>query len=200
MDAEKFFASVTEIVELPPRTRHERLAALHTEAFHEYCEALQQITLERAAQPALPGRDERTIAQIVAHIAEWDRFAILSASDMLVGSRHPRMITNLSGYVNSDGQPVAFNSIDEFNAYQVKYYAHHTWEHIRSISLDYATILYVMFLQPALLNAERLESTLPFRKRLANGVVIEPIAMGWNLWITMLQHIVVEHAEELYGS
>ena len=45
--------------------------------------------------------------------------------------------------------------------------------------------------------AERLERTRPFRKRLQNGLVVRDVAMGWNLWITVLEHAAVEHAADL---
>jgi hypothetical protein len=46
----------------------------------------------------------------------------------------------------------------------------------------------------------RLEQTMPFWKRLHNGTIIHNITMGWNLWLTMLEHLAVEHASLLERS
>jgi hypothetical protein len=67
----------------------------------------------------------------------------------------------------------------------------------QALAIQTATVLRTFFTQPDLLTAERLEQTMTYRKRLQTGEIIQPIAMGWNLWITVLEHEAVEHAEEL---
>jgi hypothetical protein len=71
-----------------------------------------------------------------------------------------------------------------------------------SFAEDSASTLYTLFTHPQLLSAGRLEQTSPFWKRLQNGMVIQNITMGWNLWLTMIEHIAVEHAALLdrYGD
>jgi hypothetical protein len=64
--------------------------------------------------------------------------------------------------------------------------------------METALTLAALFTEGALLSAGRLEKTVPFRKRLQNGAVIRNVAMGWNLWITMLEHEAVEHAADLH--
>jgi hypothetical protein len=59
-----------------------------------------------------------------------------------------------------------------------------------------------LFAHPQLLTAARLEATASVWKRLQNGTRIEPIMMGWSLWLTMLEHLAIEHADlvDVYGS
>lgn len=63
------------------------------------------------------GSDGRTLAQVVGHIAEWERFTILAVGEIIAGVHWPR-IMNLSGYVEPDGQVREFTSVDAFNDYQ----------------------------------------------------------------------------------
>ncbi|MGH2522673.1 MAG: hypothetical protein ACRDH2_09250, partial [Anaerolineales bacterium] len=126
-----------------------------------------------------------------------DRFMTLSAGDILAGLEHPRMITSVEGYVEPDGQALHFDSIDAFNTYQADKHAAWDWARIQAMAIDAATTLHVLFTHPQLLSAGRLEKTRRYRKRLTNGVVLNDIAMGWNLWLTVLDHAAVEHAAEL---
>ena len=172
-----------------------RLAALHAETLAAYLAAVRDISAQRAAEPAADGR---TLQQVVGHIAEWERFGILAAGDILAGLLHPRMITSLDGFLEPDGNAPAFASIDAFNAYAAARHAARPWAETQALALDTALTLSALFSEPDLLSAGRLEKTLPFRKRLQNGAVIRDIAMGWNLWITMLEHEAVEHAADLH--
>ena len=203
MNPERFYERVTAACALPPAERHTRLSKLHAQVLAAYLAAVQDITAQQAAQPAADGR---TVQQVVGHIAEWERFGILSAGDILAGLAHPRMITSLDGFLQSDGQPLAFAGIDAFNHYAAGCHAARsqmpddlagTWAETQALALDTALTLNALFSQPDLLTAGRLEKTLPFRKRLQNGAVIRGIAMGWNLWLTMLEHEAVEHAADL---
>ena len=194
MNAERFYQRVTTACGLRPAERHARLAALNAEVVAAYLAAVQDITAQRAAEPAADGR---SVQQVVGHIAEWERFGILSAGDILAGLLHPRMITTLDGFLEPDGNAPAFASIDAFNAYAAARHAAQPWAETQALALDTALTLSALFCEPNLLSAARLEKTLPFRKRLQNGAVIRDIAMGWNLWLTMLEHEAVEHAADL---
>jgi hypothetical protein len=141
--------------------------------------------------------DRRTIAQIVGHIAAWEQFALLAAGDLLAGVQHPRMVTDLRGFVDSDGSQPQFATIAEYNAYHAAKHAGWTWDQVRPLAAYAATTLHVLFTYPQLLNAQRLEQTRPWYKRLQSGQVIDNIPMGWHLWITMIEHEAVEHALEL---
>jgi NAD(P)-dependent dehydrogenase (short-subunit alcohol dehydrogenase family) len=195
--AEQFSAQMVEIMALPPAERHERMAALHTSIVTVYRAAVEALTEEQATRIVSSGAETRTVAQVVGHIAEWERFAILGAGDMLAGLTHPRMVTSIAGYYEPDGQAPAFDTIDAFNAYQAAKHAAWPWTRIQALALDTATTVHALFTEPRLLSAARLEATEPFRKRLEDGTRIRNITMGWNLWMTVLEHEAVEHAEAL---
>jgi len=156
---------------------------------------VQAITAQQAAEPVADGR---TVQQVVGHIAEWERFGILAAGDILAGVAHPRMITTVDGFLQADGQPLAVDGIDAFNEYAAAQHTSRPWIETQTLARETALTLAALFTERALLSAGRLEKTLPFRKRLQNGAVIRNVAMGWNLWITMLEHEAVEHAADLH--
>jgi len=202
LNATIFYQQVAAAMDQPPYARHQQLIALHGQALHAYRIALNQLTAEEVRGPPPDLSDSRTIAQIIGHIAAWDRFALLAAGDILAGIRHPRMITDLSGYCETDGTFPAFATIDDFNAYHAVKYQTWPWDELRRFAEDAASTLYVLFSHPQLLSSERLEQTAPFWKRLQNGTVVQNITMGWNLWLTMIEHIAVEHSAllECYGE
>jgi hypothetical protein len=197
-----FYDRVQAAMEAPPIERHQQLLQLHTEALQTYQTALQQLADNLVQLPLPNTSDRRTIAEIIAHIAAWDRFALLAAGDILAGIRYPRMVANLEGYREPDGSAPAFASIDDFNAYQANKYRTWFWETLRAFAVDTAVTLHALFAHPQLLTAARLEATAPTSKRLQNGTRIEPISMGWSLWLIMLEHLAVEHANliDVYGT
>jgi hypothetical protein len=197
MQADIFYQQVVGAVQQPPPARHDQLSRLHTQVFSEYLTVLRRIASEQAATVVSDIADQRTIGQIVGHIAAWEQFALIAAGDLLAGVQHPRMVTDLRGFVDSDGSQPQFATIAEFNAYHAAKHADWTWDQVQSLAIDVATAQHVLFTHPQLLNAQRLEQTRPWHKRLQSGQVIENIHMGWHLWITMLEHEAVEHAREL---
>jgi hypothetical protein len=197
MKTEVFVPQIVEIMALPPGERHECTSALHDRIFAEYAAAIRAITPERAMSQVQDGSEVRTVSQVVGHIAEWERFIVMGASDILAGLEHPRMVTSVQGYREPYGREVPFDSIDDFNAYQADKHASWPWERMQRYALEQADLVHALFTGPRLLTAERLERTRPFRKRLPDGTRIDGIAMGWSLWITALEHEGVEHAHEL---
>jgi DinB family protein len=197
MNEAVFYDHIVAVMAQPPDQRHQELARLHAEALHTYQTVLDRLTAEDVHHPLPNHPDGWTIAQIVGHIAAWDRFAVLAAGDMLAGIQHPRMITDLSGYRESDGTSPAFTTIDDFNAYHADKYESWSWEQLHRFAGDIAATLYALFAHPQLLSAKRLEQTTSFRKRLQNGTIIHNITMGWSLWLTMIEHLAVEHADLL---
>jgi hypothetical protein len=197
MNADEFYQRIREHLHRPPLERHAALAQLHTEIVTEYLMAVRGISDEDAVRPVQLGGEIRNLAQVVGHITEWERFAILGAGDILADLHQPRMVRNLDGYVEPDGRGIPFASIDEFNAYQAAKHADCTWPQIQEMALATAATLHILFTHPHLLSAERLERTLPFRKRLHDGTKIENVTMGWVLWTIVLEHEAVEHAAEL---
>lgn len=193
MNPTAFYEQVTLAMAQPPPDRHQILAGLHTEAVLAYRSALGQLTPEAAQRPLPGGADDRTIAQIVGHIAGWDRFAVMAGGDILAGIQHPRMVTDLSGYREPEGRLLEFATIDDFNAYQAKTYGALAWSELRTIADDLATTLHLLFTHPQLLSAQRLEQTARHRKRLQNGVVLQDLTIGWALWLILIEHLAVEH-------
>ncbi len=188
-----FYAHVSAAMQDPPVERHARLRVIHQEALAVYVQGLAAVSADQVARPQPVSGDARTVAEIVAHIEAWDRFALMAAGDVLAGIRHPRMVTDLSGYVETDGSAVVFASIDAFNDYQARRSRAWTWDDLKGRAVASATTLYALFEHPTLLNADRLEAGDRHHKRLHNGTVLNDIAMGWHLWLTMIEHIAVEH-------
>jgi hypothetical protein len=195
MKAELFYPRVIEVAARPAEERHRSFSELHSEVVAEYVAAVQAITAEQAHRPVGVGADQRTLAQVVGHIAAWEQFALQAVGDILAGVSHPPMVTSIEGYVDARGRRLDLGNIDAFNAYQAEQQASWSWEQIQELAAHTATTLHWLFAQPFMLRC--LEGTQPFRKRLHSGDVIRNIKMGWNLWLTVLEHEAVEHAAEL---
>ncbi|MDX2076962.1 MAG: hypothetical protein SFZ02_11055 [bacterium] len=197
MHPDEFYPKVHEIMALPAKDRHAGMTNLHTQAMNHYVNRLKTMTEAEALTPVTVGDDHRTVLQIAGHIAEWERFIILSASDMLIGLEHPRLMTSLDGYVALDGSMPTFGSIDGFNAYFAEQQKTWSWDKMRAFAIETTTTVYEMFTNPMLLNAERIERTKIWRKRLNTGDIIPNIAVGWSVWLIALEHIATEHVVEL---
>lgn len=174
MNADKFYTQIVDYMALPPLKRHNQMAQLHTQIANEYVAALQRLTIEDVAKPVSVGTDERTLAQIIGHITEWERFGLLATGDMLAGVQHPRTVTDVQGFIEADGSRIDFANVDEFNHYQAKKYRAYSWPQLQTMAIDSAETLHALFTHPHLLTAERLEQTLPHRKRLGMGPWSKP--------------------------
>ncbi|MFN8451661.1 MAG: hypothetical protein U0521_24490 [Anaerolineae bacterium] len=197
MNVDWFYEQVIEGAAQPPDVRHALYCELHTAVLDRYLTVLDSITPADALQPVNQGDDQCTLGQLIGHIGEWDRYAILSAGDILAGLRHPRAVTSIENYVEPDGTVLTFASVDDFNAFQAEKQASWSWEQLHDLARDSAQALHALFADEWLLNAQRLEQTLPWQKRLHNGVLLENITMGWTLWLLQLEHMGAEHAAEL---
>jgi hypothetical protein len=197
MDAEQFSQAIVEIVALPAHERHAQLANLHSQFFTAYLAALRAISTRQAGEKLTTAGDERTLGQVVGHILAWDRFSIQAAGDILAGVEQPRTVVNVDGFVDTDGQIRNFRDVDEFNAYFAEQHAGQDWVTIQMAAIDAAIALHALFTQDDLLTFERLDQTRPWRKELPNGTVIDDLRMGWVLWIMILEHYAVDHADEL---
>lgn len=179
------------------RERHAALLALHQAALTAYVDAVMHITAEQAAKPVPVAGDARTLAQIVGHIAAWDRFSILSAGDMLAGVVHPRAVKETNGYVDADGTVLNFDDVDGFNAWAADADSRRTWAEIQASAVQAARTFYGLLAHDELLSADRLEQTALHKKTLGDGTVMEDLPMGWVLWLLQIEHIAVSHAAEL---
>jgi hypothetical protein len=197
MEAQTYFDQVADMMRQPPVERHAEMSKFHSAALSKFTAALQAIDAFQAEQHVQVGNETRTLVQVVGHMAAWDRFAILAASDILVGIKHPRMVTTPAGYVEPDGHVLNFATVDEFNAYHASQHATWQWESMRKWAKETALILHALFTEPNLLTAARLEQTSPHRKRLYDDVYIEQSTIGWSLWLIVLEHLAMEHAPDL---
>jgi hypothetical protein len=197
MNEQVFHERIFEAATQPALERHARFTQLHNEILKDYQSALGAITPEVAMRPVEADGETRMVLQVVGHIMEWDRFSILGAVDMLIGVEHPRLVTDIEGYIEQDGRSVKVDTIEAFNAYQAKKHASWTWPAMQMAAVEAATTLHTLFTNPTLLNVDKLERTKPYHKKLLNGQMISDIAMGWTLWILVLEHAGVEHAKEL---
>jgi hypothetical protein len=197
MNAQIFHERVLEAATQPVVERHARFSQLHNEILKDYLAALGAITPEVAMRQVEADGETRTVLQVVGHIMEWDRFSILGAADMMIGVEHPRLVTAIDGYIEQDGRSVTFDTIEGFNAYQAEKHTSWTWPAMQMAAVEAATTLHTLFTNTTLLNVDKLERTKPYHKKLLNGQMISDIAMGWTLWILVLEHAGVEHAKEL---
>lgn len=122
---------------------------------------------------------------------------MLGALDILVGVDPPRTMIDLSGYVEPDGRRIDFDSVDAFNAYQAEKHSRWAWADLQALALDTSSTLHALFTHPALLNASRLESTRRALLKLDNSIMIPDVGLGWKLWFLVIEHMMVEHVQEL---
>lgn len=195
MQPEEFYPYVMEAMTLPSEARHDRLLKLHTRSLIDYLDVVAKISGEKAS--AVVEADGRTLIQIVGHMAEWERFAVLAAGDILSGIVHPRMVERIDGFLDIEGNILNFETIEAFNAHQAAKYADLPWPKAQALAMNVASTLHRLFVDPALLSAERLERTNPTPMKLQNGDRIDQTTMGWALWLIVLEHQAVEHAQAL---
>lgn len=190
MDPILFYRDIQHAAALPPDERHARLSALHERVVRAYIAAITALTPRQVdAPPAHPSPGRETVGQVIAHIAEWERFALLAAGDLLAGLPQPRMVADLTGYLDPDGAPPVFQSTLSAHA--------RPWPQILPFAIETARSLHVLFTHPHLLTAGRLERTLPFDLQLPGGARLPGVRWGWNLWYAVLEHEAVEHALDI---
>lgn len=177
---------------MPANIRVKGMNRLHLECLNSYLAAIEAIDDIRAVEVCPDGR---TLAQIVAHIAEWERYIIQSMGDVISGVRKPFFLT-LKGYRDKAGERYDFNSIDDFNEFQAKRYLHTPWSEIKPLAIHTASALQGILSQPILLPFDLMEKTAPYDWHTPGGSIVS-IPIAWYLWIVVLEHEVVDHAREL---
>lgn len=197
MNADSFYVQVRSGFGMSPEQRHRHFTKLHTSVLNEYVRAIRFTVTDLAEQPAADAEDPRPIKLIVAQMAEWDRFAIVAASDILTGLAVPRMVHNLHGYLDADGQQHDFDDIAAFGAFQGQRYQDTDWLDVQRLAIDLAETVHAMFSQPKLVNSTRLEATQATTLTLSNGETFVDIPMGWGLWLLVLENTGVRYADAL---
>jgi hypothetical protein len=191
MQADIFYQKLNTIAAQAPDERYDSLAELHTELFNLYLDLIGKVTPAAAAQT---GADGRTITQMVGHIAEWDRTTLIAMGEILAGVRWPRLMSQ-TWAMGAEGQVLEFATVDAFNAYYADQHAAQPWETIRDLSVELATTLYRLFLSE-LVTPERLEQTRPHQWKLGSGQTLQ-LPCGWYLWGITVEHIALEHIDDL---
>jgi hypothetical protein len=192
MKPEQFYPKIFALSNMPANIRVKGMNRIHSESLAAYLSAIYAIDSEKASQICPDGR---TIAQIVAHIAEWERYIIQSMGDIISGVRKPFVLT-LKGYHDVDGTRVDFDTIDEFNDFQVLKYKNTPWSEIKPLAIHTASALQGIFSQPVVLPFDLMEKTEPYDWHIPGGSLVS-IPVAWYLWIVVLEHEVVDHAQEL---
>ena len=164
MNPQAFYEQVLAGSEMSPDQRHRHFTKLHTSVLDDYLRAVRFTVTDLAEQPAPNTDDPRSLKIIVAHIAEWDRFAIAAACDILTGLQEPRMVNNFAGYVDEHGVQHDFESVNSFNAYQEARYADADWLDVQRMAIELAETLFALFTTRKLLNGPRLEDTATFAR------------------------------------
>ncbi len=118
-----------------------------------------------------------------------------ACGEMLSGAPWPAFM-DLRGYLDEDGERRDFESIDAFNAFHADAQRDRPWDHIRSEALDRAAAARSIFAEPGLLTPERLERTRPTEWGLTAGKRARA-AVGWQIWMIILEHETVDHAADL---
>ena len=192
MDTQAFYEQLIDIAAQAPDERHRQLSALHDEVAAHYIKTIEAITPEGAKRP---GSDGRTVAQVVGHITEWERYLIQAVGELIAGVRLPS-IMQAKGYVEPDGEAREFDSGDEFNAYQAEKHASTPWAEIKTLALRTADVLQRLFPQEELLSPQLLEETQPYEWHLHIGETLN-VTVGWHLWMVTLELEAAEHAADL---
>ena len=102
MKPEQFYPKIFAISNMPANIRVKGMNRIHSECLASYLSAIYAIDEEKAAQVCPDGR---TLAQIIAHIAEWERYIIQSMGDVISGVKKPFMLTlkGLPGHRRNPG-------------------------------------------------------------------------------------------------
>lgn len=187
-----FYSKIAAVLQLDPEPRHKEMRRLHERLLPLYISAIEHISPERAAQQS---SDERSIAQVVGHILEWDRFTIQSASEIISGCSTPRLFS-LKGYLDPHGKSYDFESIDDFNGFQAVRQAGVAWPLIQKEAIRNAKALQALFFHEDLLTTAALEETALYDWHSPDNKVIRTTS-GWFLWVVVMEHETIEHAADL---
>jgi hypothetical protein len=192
MKPEVFYPRVAEILAQAPEERHRQMARLHQEVLAWYVEKVRAIMAEAAARRCPEGR---TLAQVVGHIMEWDRYFVISAGEMLAGVEWPGIMAR-ERFVEIDGASSGYETMDEFNERQAAKHAAWPWPRIQSMAVEAADVLHTLFTTPGLLGPARLDATRLYNWKVPGGARL-PTTVGWYLWMVILEHEGIDHEAEL---
>ena len=194
MNPELFYQQIAKLAAVSPYDRYARLGKFHTDLLIRYLDLVRSINENEVQQL---GSNNKTIAQTVAEVAEWERFTIYAASEMVCGIQWPQMMS-LSGYIDTEGQVLCFDNTSDFNSYLQDKYSSVSWDQIRDVALHTATALHTLFTQPTLLSPDTLQKTKKHEWLLSNGLKLT-LPVGWYLWMKTIEREALAYTTELGG-
>ena len=153
MKPEAFYAKVLATSYQPAERRVKGMNHLHLECMQLYLDAVRTIDDEKAAKP---GADGRTIAQIVGHIMEWERYTAQAVGEIIAGVKDPQ-IMHSKGFMEPDGRVINFKGTDDFNHYQAIKHEKMPWKTIQANAIRISLALQGIFSQPVILPYDLLE-------------------------------------------
>ncbi|MBI9043628.1 MAG: hypothetical protein JEZ06_04035 [Anaerolineaceae bacterium] len=187
-----FSSQINHIFSLELKERQIELGKIHANILRDYLKSVNIFTEKNAS---LPANDGRTVAQVVGHIMEWERYFIQSLGEMLSGVERPSGMT-FSGFVEIDGHIRNFTGVDEFNAYQEEKHKAWPWEKIRQMAAQTSFTLYRLYATPNLFPLDILDKTCD-QKWTPPGKSEIVIPYGWFNWVIAIEHIVEHYASDL---
>jgi hypothetical protein len=188
-----FHKQIQHILQFPATERYDEMVELHRVISNHYCDAVNRLTPEKARSISPDGRE---LKLVIGHIMEWERYTLFCLAQLISGVRNQTLLWE-NGYVDLDGKPHSFASIDEFNAFQREKQANMPWGEIQSTALQLSQTLYKLFSKKGLFTPELLEKTEVISQKQPDGSRI-PIPLGYTLWSVILEHEAVDHAADLY--
>jgi hypothetical protein len=196
MNKSTFYERIGPILGSSPIERYQGMRQFHSEIVEQYQAGIGALSVVSASRVVVG--DGRTVAQVVGHIAEWERFLIMAAGEMLAGVCWPRIMVD-DGYVDLEGNPRQFKGVDDFNAFQAERQVNLSWTEIQSRATNWAQRLYALYSAPGLITLDLLEATKSFTWRLSSGPEYHQ-PCGWCLWAITLEHEGAEHADLWEGT
>ncbi|MCB0211910.1 MAG: hypothetical protein KDJ52_21395 [Anaerolineae bacterium] len=193
MNPDHFYQHITKLATLSPYDRYARLGKFHTDLVIQYLDVIRSVNKIDVQQL---GANNQSICQTIAEIAEWERFTIFAAGELISGVPWPQMM-NLSGYIDGDTQSRTFADKDDFRAYVREKFTGCPWAEIRDLALHTATAIHTLFTHPTLLSPDTLEKTKKQAWPLPNGLKIS-LPVGWYLWMTAVEREALAYATELH--
>ncbi len=154
--------------------------------------AVERLTVVEASRVLCDGS---TVAQLVGHVAAWERFAALAFEEVLNGVRWPGLMRT-RGWIGDDGRKMKFNNGDQFSAYIAEQDAEKPWSAIQEFSIRTTQLLQQLLEGPIAASPQVLDEGDLHRWRAA-GAALEPMPVGWFLWLQLIWHSGVEHAEDV---
>jgi hypothetical protein len=195
VELEAFHHHIRFAMRCDPNRRHILMSALHGHGVATYLLAVRRIDARVAA---LPSSDGRSIASVVAHIAQWDRWVLHALEEILCAVEHPEIL-DLMDYPAIEGPPRSFAGDAAFNAYVDRLHQRAPWERIAAEAVANGVALHARFTDPAIASPACLSSTETTTWSMDGGR-LEDLPVGWILWGKTIEHEAFSHIVDLEAA